>query len=229
MLDLVQSWREQREPASIRERITDVNDGIIAVSGMGLGLVGAEVSATTAYAVVCISAVVGALSVFGVKVGEGLAEREAQQATVAEERRLLELTPDEEVAELAAWFEAKGVTATTARQVAEELSAADALSAQLEVEYGIRDLTSTQDAWLEGMWAGLAFLLGSIMPLLITILTPMTARVSWIAGIAVLSLAITSLVLSRRGRSNVVATMLRSVVLGVGTLAISYLLGDWLV
>ena len=119
-------------PDTARSRITDVNDGIIAaVAGMSLGLAGAEVSRTTAYAVITISAVVGALSVFGAELGEGFAQREAELATVAEEQRLLELGPEEEIEELVEWFEAKGVSTETSRKVAEELSDADALSAQL--------------------------------------------------------------------------------------------------
>ena len=37
-------WRES-EPEEIRSWITEVNDGIIAVAGMGLGLAGADVEA----------------------------------------------------------------------------------------------------------------------------------------------------------------------------------------
>ena len=55
------SHRTRRRP----ERITDVNDGIVAVAGMGLGLAGAEVSAATSYMVISVSTLVGAMSVFG--------------------------------------------------------------------------------------------------------------------------------------------------------------------
>ena len=49
-------WWDRFDPADIRERVTEVNDGIIAVAGMGLGLAGADVAASTAYAVIVISA-----------------------------------------------------------------------------------------------------------------------------------------------------------------------------
>ncbi|WP_245650127.1 VIT1/CCC1 transporter family protein [Millisia brevis] len=223
------SWWRRTEPAAIRERITDINDGIIAVAGMGLGLAGAEVAAATSYAVIAISATAGALSVAGTKLGESFADREAQQATVAEERRLLALTPDEERAELVAWFEAKGVSTDTARQVAKELSATDALSTQLEIEYGIRDLTTRRDAWSDGLWSGLAFLLGALLPVLVAIVTPLPWRTEWTVAVASASLVATSVVLARRGKSRIWLTILRSVAVGLGTLAASYLLGDWLI
>lgn len=223
------AWWRHIEPAEIRGRITDINDGIIAVAGMGLGLAGAEVSPATSYAVIAISATAGGLAVAGSKLGESFAEREAQQATVAEEQRLLALTPDEERAELVEWFESKGVTTPTAQQVATELSAADALSAQLEIEYGIRDLTTRRDAWADGMWSGIAFLVGALLPALVSIITPVPWRTEWTVVVACLSLVATSVILARRGRSRIWLTILRSVLVGIGTLAISYVLGDWLI
>ncbi|UAK36335.1 VIT1/CCC1 transporter family protein [Gordonia bronchialis] len=228
MPSLARSWWSRIEPDDARERITDVNDGIVAVAGMGLGLAGAEVSAATSYMVISVSTLVGAMSVFGAKLGESFADREAQQATVDYERSRIERTPEEEIAELADWFEAKGVTPQTARAVAEELSEADALSAQLEIEYGIRDLTTPSDAWQDGLWAGLAFVLGALVPLLIAVLVPINWRSEWTILAATLALILTSVVLSVLGRSRIWMTIARSVIVGLGTLGVSYALGDWL-
>lgn len=217
------------EPATVRDRVAEVNDGILAVAGMGLGLAGAEVAAGTTYAVVCISALAGALAVFGVRLGETFASREAELATAAEEQRLLELSPDEEIAELAQWFEAKGVSQETARAVAVELSASDALSAQLEIEYGIRELTSSRHAWRDAAVSGVAFAVGSLFPVLVTFLLPITWRVSYTMIVATVSLVVTSVVLSRLGHSNIWFTILRSVAIGLSTLGLTYLLGDWLI
>lgn len=216
------------DAADVRELVTDVNDGIIAVAGMGLGLAGAEVSAVTTYAVVCISALAGALSVFGVRLGETFANREAQLSTVAQERRLLELSPEEEIAELALWFETKGVSPDTSRAVAQELSQADALSAQLEIEYGIRELTSSRHAWRDSVAGGVAFAVGALVPVLVTVLMPFAWRTSYTVVTAVGSLIVTSVVLSRLGHSHVWFTILRSVLVGLGSLGITYALGDWL-
>lgn len=163
------------------------------------------------------------------QLGEAFAEREAVEEIAARERRLLELSPDDELAELAGVFEAKGVSTATARAVAEELSASDALSAQLEMEYGIREFISARHAWLEGALAGLAFLGGASMPLLITLLVPWNAREGSVVAIAALSLVATSVVLSRRGLSHMWLTVGRSVVVGLSSLGLAFLLGDWLI
>lgn len=229
MLTALTGWWDRLDPTDVRARLTDINDGIVAVAGMGLGLAGAEVSQPTAIAVVVLSAAVGAMSVLGMQLGEAFAEREAVESIAAQERRLLELSPDDELAELAAAFEAKGVSAPTAYAVAAELSAADALSAQLEIEYGIREFITIRQAVLEGALAGLAFLLGASLPLLITLLVPWDAREGSVVAIAVLSLAITSIVLSRRGLSHMWLTVGRSVFIGLSSLGLAFLLGDWLI
>ncbi|MBD0021921.1 hypothetical protein GII33_20655 [Gordonia pseudamarae] len=216
-------------PETARARITDVNDGIMAVAGMSLGLAGADVERTTTFAVITISAVVGALSVLGAELGEAFAQREAEIATAAEEQRLLDLQPEEEIAELVDWFVAKGVSEETSRQVAVELSEADALSAQLEIEYGIREMTSSRDAWTDGISAGVGFLIGALAPVLIAYLLPIGWREEWTIVAAIVSLTVTSFVLARSGRSDIRKTVARSVIMGAGTLAVSHILGDWLI
>lgn len=210
--------------------MTEINDGIISVAGMALGLAGAEVGLVSAKTIILISSLAGALSVFGVKLGEAFAERESQMATVAEEQRLLELSPEEEVAELAGWFETKGVSSETSRKVAEEMSEADALSAQLELEYGIHGVTTSRVAWGLALRAGLAFLFGSLAPVLATMfVTDHAWREEHTLITAVVALTLTSALLSWLGRSRLLYTIVRTLALGLGTLGLAYLLGDLLV
>ena len=53
-------------------------------------------------------------------------------------------------------------------------------------------------------------------------------RLVGIVAIATVSLAVTSFTLSRLGHSNPVATVARSLILGFGTLAAAFALGDLL-
>lgn len=228
MAERVVPWWRRFDPGDVRELTTEINDGIIAVAGMGLGLAGAGVSWWTAHAIVLLSSAAGALSVFGVKLGESFAEREAQQSMIVEEQRLLELSPEEEIRELAGWFEEKGVSAETSRRVAEEMSAADALSAQLQLEYGIEEVITSKTAWKLASRAGLAFLFGSLVPVLVTICVPAVWRSEYTILTAGLSLALTSAALSLMGRSNFWFTLARTLSLGLGAMALSYFLGDWL-
>ena len=86
----------------------------------------------------------GAAAVVGGAISMALGEyvsvasaRDSQTALIAKERRELAEMPEQELAELASIYQAKGLTPETAQKVAEELTAHDALGAHLEAELHI--------------------------------------------------------------------------------------------
>ena len=203
----------------------DANDGIIATAGLLEGFAGA--GATDAVLILAATAgtIAGSLSVGGAKWAEEAAQRDAELTLIAEERAQLEADPEDEVAELARYWVGKGLTAEVARQVAEQLSARDALGAQLAYEHGITAPTPLSAPAWSGMRSGLAFLLGALVPLLITIFVPVNIE-SWvILGAVIVSLVVTSVVAARTGRLPVSRTIARTLVVGIGTMAVSYLVG----
>jgi VIT1/CCC1 family predicted Fe2+/Mn2+ transporter len=214
------------DPARVREHIVDVNDGILATAGFAEGLVGGGLAASQVYAIIAVSAVAGAVGVGGARYGELAAQREAELELAAEERRLLALSPEDERRELVDHYRGKGLSQTTAELVADELSAADALSAQLEAEYGIRQLTQPAQPWLAALRSGLGFLLGAAVPVLVSLLLPGVWLDEFILIAVVVSLTATGLALARLGHSRVWATLLRSVLIGLASLGLSYLVGS---
>ncbi len=76
-----------------------------------------------------------------------------------------------------------------------------------------------------GVTASAAFMLGSLIPLLITILVPGNLE-AWAILLAVIfSLVLTSIVSTRSGRTTALRTIARSLTVGVSTLGVSYLVG----
>lgn len=218
------SWRSRLTPEYVRSRVADTNDGVLAIAGLAEGL--AIATTQSIGAVVAIAAIGGAVSVAGVKYTEEAAEREVQQDLIREEQRLLKLSPEEEMYELAQHFEDKWLSPETARNVAQELSAADALTAQLETEYGIHSVMDATRPFIEALGSGLFFLIGSLVPVLIAILIPRGLVDEFeIVGV-VLSLTLTSLVLSRLAHTHVLPTILRSLVIGIAAMATAALIGS---
>lgn len=219
------SWLRWIDPARVRAHVADVNDGIIAVAAMSEGLTGAGAPPATVYSIIILTALAGATSVAGVRFGEVSADREVEQSLIEQEKRLLALSPEEETAQLAAFYEAKGLNPALARQVAEELSARDALSAQLEAEYGLRELTDATTPWRDGLFAGVAFLAGASVPVAIAHFFPGPWLWESTLLAAITSLTITSIVLARLGRTQVWRTILRSLVVGAASLGLTALVG----
>lgn len=222
-------WWRRFDPANVQEMVTESNDGIIAIAGMALGLIGAEVQTRTAITVITISIVAGALSIFGVKLGQNYAQRESQLATLREEQRLLETSPQEEAEALAHWFETRGVSRNTAVLVATELSEKNALAAQLELEYGIKEVASVRRVWKLSTLSAVFFVLGAFIPLAIAYFAPVAWHDKYTVLAAVVALFLTSVMLAWFGRSKFWPTVFRTLAVGITTLSVTYFLGDWLI
>ena len=70
-----------------------------------------------------------------------------------------------------------------------------------------------------------AFMLGALIPLLVTFLAPVAVETSVILVTVVASLSLTSVVAARLGHLSAVRMLVRSLVVGLGTMAISYVAG----
>ncbi|QAY59360.1 hypothetical protein ET475_04720 [Microbacterium protaetiae] len=213
------------DAATLRSWAVDANDGIIATAGILEGFAGAGASDNVLVVAAAAATVAGALSLGGTTWAEASAEREAQLIIAAEESAALAAHPDDEIAELTAYYERKGLDAALARQVAEQLSERDALRAQLESEYGIDDVMSIGETVGAGVGAGVAFLVGAIIPLLITIFVPGALETWAILIVVALSLGLIAVIAARTGRVSLTRTLVRSLSVGVGTMIVSWLVG----
>ena len=215
-----------RDYASPRQWAVDANDGIVAAAGLLEGFAGtgaAEPALVTASAAMMIA---GSFAVGGAKWSEAASELDAERRIIAAESAELAEDPERELAELAAFWEGRGLDPELARRVAEQLSARDALAAQLEFEFDIDHPTpGWQPVWA-GAASGLAFLVGAVVPLLITVLAPVQIE-TWVILLAVaLSLLGCSLIAARSGGMSLRRTIGRALTVGLGTLLVSSIVGS---
>ncbi|MBK8445312.1 MAG: VIT1/CCC1 transporter family protein [Micropruina sp.] len=221
-------WRRRLglrlDPASVRGEVEHVNDGILAISGFSQGLYGGDNVANLWQPIILMASFAGALSVACVALSSALADRDAERRAAKEEQRRLELEPEEQIAELVGYYEQKGLTSATARQVAEELHAVDSLDAQLELE-GFDERMTLGGAIATSVWAGLAFLLGAAVPIVISVVVPGSWRDEYTVLAVAGALAATSLVLAKLGHTSIWQTLLRSVFIGLAAMGSSYLVG----
>lgn len=211
--------------AAPRQWAVDANDGVIATAGLLEGFAGAGANDRTLIIAASVMIVVGSLGLGGAKWAEEAGELDAERRIIEEEAAQLAASPEHEIDELADYWEAKGLSPEVARQAAEQLSARDALAAQLEYEHDIDEPTPGWHPALAGVTSGLAFLLGSLIPLLITIFVSGAIEVWAILFSVVVSLVITSWLAARTGRMSLRRTLTRTLVVGIGTMAVSYAAG----
>ena len=113
----------------LRAGVLGANDGIVSTAGIVIGVAGA----TTSRAIIVTAGIAGlAAGAMSMAVGEYVSvstQKDSEQALLTKERRELEETPEEELEELTGIYEAKGLSRTLAKEVAEHLTAHDALGA----------------------------------------------------------------------------------------------------
>ena len=169
----------------------------------------------------------GALSM---AVGEYISvssQSDSQRALIAKEREELRTSPDEELAELAGLYRAKGLTAATATQVALELTAHDALAAHLSAELNI-DETEVASPWAAAASSAIAFVSGAILPFAAIVLLPETVRIPVTFVIVALVLAGTGALGARIGGSPLLRATVRVTVGGALALAATFVIGSLL-
>jgi VIT1/CCC1 family predicted Fe2+/Mn2+ transporter len=208
----------------LRAGVLGANDGIVSVAGIVVGVAGATSARAPIFTAGLAGLVAGAVSMALGEYVSVSSQRDSERALVAQERRELHESPEEELAELTALYRAKGLTEGTARRVAEELTAHDALGAHLDAELGIdpHDLADPRQA---AAASALSFTLGALLPLVAVLLPPESWRVP-VCMLAVLAaLAITGVVSARLGGADPRRAVLRVLVGGALGLALTYGVG----
>jgi VIT1/CCC1 family predicted Fe2+/Mn2+ transporter len=213
------------DPESLRAWSVIANDGIIATAGILEGFAGAGAGHATLVTAATSATIAGMLSAGGSEWAEAAAQREGELSAAAEEAADLARQPEVERAELIAYYEGKGLSAGLALEVATELMARDALDAQLESEHGILEVTSRADVVRAGIGGAIAYGIGALIPLVITLMAPVEAEPWLILVAAIVSLTLTSIVGARTGHMNLPRTLRRTLTVGVSTLVVSYLVG----
>ena len=208
----------------LRAAVLGANDGIVSVAGIVLGVAGATSDRSPILIAGVAGLVAGAVSMALGEYVSVSSQRDAQRSILAKERRELAEEPEEELAELTAIYQAKGLTAPTAERVAHELTEHDAFAAHAEAELGI-DPEELSSPWQAAGASALAFTLGGVLPLLAILLPPAAWRVpvTFVAVLAALGLA--GWVSARLGASPVGKAVLRVIVGGALGLAVTYGIG----
>ncbi|MFC6715871.1 VIT1/CCC1 transporter family protein [Branchiibius cervicis] len=208
-----------------RERVVDVNDGILGIAGLLSGLATADLRSTTIIITATVAIAAGATSMAAMRYTEAAFNRDAIMAEIAEEKRRLALSPDEEYQELVDIYLEKGLSERLAHDVAGELTQHNALAAHMSDELDI-DERDFEAPILAGLSAAIAFAVGAFMPAMIALVVPPSNRLIVTLAAVTISLSITSLVGAKFGHTHPVRTIVRAVSFGLLTLAIAASVGE---
>jgi VIT1/CCC1 family predicted Fe2+/Mn2+ transporter len=215
-----------RDRERLRDLVIDANDGIVAIAGVLEGVLGAGLGNRAAATAVLVATIAGAIALGGSRYTEDAAEWDARARLLEEERHQLRRFPDQEVDELAVFYEAKGLAPDLARLVAVELTAADALAAHAEEEHGIEVDEPPPPPLVAAIASGLVFVLGALVVVVTAVLTPSDWRVPTTFFAVTIALGLSSVVVARWGDVPLGRTVARNVAVGLTAMAVSFAVGS---
>lgn len=231
--DLIPGLRARREEGLasrlnwLRAGVLGANDGIVSVAAIVVGVAGATSNNSAILAAGLAGLVGGAISMALGEYVSVSSQRDTQRALIVKEQKALTDEPDAELADLARLYEAKGLSAATAKKVAQELTERDALGAHLEAKLHI-DENDVASPWHAALASALAFTIGGILPLLAILLIAVSIRIPITFAVVLVALGVTGAVGAKIGESPVLRATVRVIVGGAIALAATFIIGHLL-
>jgi len=159
-------WHKIKSGGFLRNVVYGFNDGLTANFGLIMGVLGAEVSPAFVLLSGLAGLVADALSMGGSGYLAAKSEEEVYQHEIALEREELQLMPEIEARELELLYEAKGMPAQVARQVAAQVMTDPQIALQEKAREELGIVGELGSPLREGLLTGTATALGALIPVL---------------------------------------------------------------
>ena len=155
----------------LRAAVLGANDGIVSTASLVLGVAAAEASRPAVLIAGVAGLVAGAMSMAAGEYVSVSSQADTEAADLGRERKELATDAPAELAELTGIYVNRGLTPELARQVAEQLTAHDALAAHARDELGIVAALRARPVQA-ALASALTFSVGAGLPLGIVLLVP---------------------------------------------------------
>jgi VIT1/CCC1 family predicted Fe2+/Mn2+ transporter len=224
-----EAWhRTSGRSGTLRAVIFGVSDGLVSNLALVMGVAGAAAEQGN---VVLLTGIAGLLAgAFSMAAGEYISmqsQRELFERQIALERAEMEAMPQEEQAELAAVFQAKGFTGPEAARIAERLFEQPEMALDMLVreELGL-DPDELGSPWGAAAGSFVAFAIGAVIPVI-----PFLVASGMPAVVASLALSLVALFVVGAGVSlltgrGVLFSGFRQLGIGLGAAAVTYAIGS---
>jgi VIT1/CCC1 family predicted Fe2+/Mn2+ transporter len=208
----------------LRAAVLGANDGLLSVASLVMGVGAASSSRPTLVVAGFAALAAGALSMAAGEYGSVSSQRDTELADLRRERHELEHTPDAELAELAAIYRGRGLSAPLAHQVAVELTESNALEHHARDELGL-DLDNLARPVQAAAVSALSFAVGGLVPVVLALVLSGAARPLAVVGGTLTGLAALGALGARLGGAPTVRAATRMVLLGGVAMAVTALVG----
>ena len=204
----------------LRAAVLGANDGVLSTASLILGVA----TATHSHGSILIAGVsglaAGALSMAAGEYVSVSSQADVEKADLSRERRELATEKDAELKELTGIYIERGLTRDLAAQVAEQLTAKDALGAHARDELGITEETTARP--LQASLASAAsFSVGAAIPILASMIAPISIVVATVYISTLFVLAGLGALGAKAGGAPLLPATLRVTFWGIVAMAVS--------
>jgi VIT1/CCC1 family predicted Fe2+/Mn2+ transporter len=185
----------------LRAAVLGANDGIVSTASLVVGVAAAGTARKEILIAGVAGLVAGALSMAAGEYVSVRSQEDTEQADLALERRELAEEPEAEVRELAGIYVQRGLEPALAREVAQQLTAHDALGAHARDELGLSEELAARP--LQAAFASAAtFAVGAALPILTVVLVPVAQTSLLVALVSLVCLAGLGALAARAGGAS---------------------------
>jgi VIT1/CCC1 family predicted Fe2+/Mn2+ transporter len=192
----------------LRAAVLGANDGIISTASLIVGIAAANATSDHILLTGVAGLVAGAMSMAAGEYVSVSSQADTEGAEIQREKTELRDDPEFELAELTAIYVTRGLTPELARQVADQLTAKDALAAHTRDELHLSDLTSARPVQA-ALTSAATFATGAAFPLLIVLVSPLAAITPAVTIASLAFLAVLGAVGAKAGGAPMAKAVLR--------------------
>jgi VIT1/CCC1 family predicted Fe2+/Mn2+ transporter len=208
----------------LRAAVLGANDGIVSTASLVIGVAAAGSGRAAVLTAGVAGLVAGAMSMAAGEYVSVSSQADSERSDLARERRELEEDPEAEHRELAAIYEGRGLDPRLASEVAEQLSAKDALAAHARDELGLTDMHRARPIQA-ALASAAAFAAGAALPLVSAVLAPEPVAMTVVAALSLVFLASLGALAARVGNAGVVKGAWRVTFWGAIAMALTAAIG----
>jgi VIT1/CCC1 family predicted Fe2+/Mn2+ transporter len=208
----------------LRAAVLGANDGIISIAGLVVGVAASGADARVVLGSGIAGIVAGAMSMAAGEYVSVQSQADTEHADIAKETRELAEDPDAELQELTHIYVQRGLAPELAKQVAQQLTAHDALGAHARDELGITESLRARPLQA-ALASAAAFAAGAALPILAVVLAPAGRIEPAVVAVTVVALLLSGALAARVGGAGVVRGALRVGFWGAMAMAAAALIG----
>lgn len=208
----------------LRASVLGANDGILSTASIAIGVAAANADRNAIVLAGLAAIVAGALSMAAGEYVSVSSQSDVEESDLARERLELETMPEEELIELAAIYQERGLDKALSLEVAKQLTAHNALEAHARDELGINDMTKPNP--LQAALASAAsFVCGGLLPILVALFAPLNQIVMMQYFSAILFLALSGALAAKMGGYGIGKAVFRICFWGTIAMLVTALVG----